>query len=185
MTVTDSSPPGVKLVHPVVHRDERGFFVETYQQQRYAAAGIHANFVQDNHSRSSRGTLRGLHMQVTAQQAKLVRVIAGAIFDVAVDLRVGSPSFGQWFGTELSADNFAQLFVPEGLAHGFSVISDVADVVYQTTSVYDPALEGAIHYDDDELAIPWPVERPTVSERDASAQSFAAFRATLKREGSR
>jgi dTDP-4-dehydrorhamnose 3,5-epimerase len=181
MTVTDSSPPGVKLVHPVVHRDERGFFVETYQQQRYAAAGIHANFVQDNHSRSARGTLRGLHMQVTAQQAKLVRVIAGAIFDVAVDLRVGSPSFGQWFGTELSADNFAQLFVPEGFAHGFAVLSDVAEVEYKCSALYDAADEIAIRFDDPAIGIVWPVTAPILSRRDAQAASLADLMHRLPR----
>ena len=181
MTVTDSWPPGVKVVHPVVHRDERGFFLETYHQQRYAAAGIHATFVQDNHSRSGRDTLRGLHMQVTAQQAKLVRVIAGAIFDVAVDVRVGSPTFGQWFGAELSADNFAQLFVPEGFAHGFAVVSDVAEVEYKCSALYDAADEIAIRFDDPAIGIVWPVTAPILSHRDAQAAPLADLMHRLPR----
>jgi dTDP-4-dehydrorhamnose 3,5-epimerase len=181
MTVTDGSPPDVKVVHPVVHRDERGFFLETYNQQRYAAAGIHATFVQDNHSRSGRGTLRGLHMQVRAQQAKLVRVIAGAIFDVAVDVRVGSPTFGQWFGAELTADNFLQVFVPEGFAHGFAVVSDVAEVEYKCSALYDAADEIAIRFDDPAIGIVWPVTAPTLSRRDAQAVSLADLTRRLPR----
>ena len=181
MTVTDTWPPGVKVVHPVVHRDERGFFLETYHQQRYAAAGIHATFVQDNHSRSGRGTLRGLHMQVTAPQAKLVRVIAGAIFDVAVDVRVGSPTFGQWFGAELSADNFAQLFVPEGFAHGFAVVSDVAEVEYKCSALYDAADEIAIRFDDPAIGVVWPVTAPILSHRDAQAAPLADLMHRLPR----
>lgn len=173
MTVTDSPLAGLKVVHPVVHRDERGFFLETYHQQRYADAGIHATFVQDNHSRSARGTLRGLHMQVTAQQAKLVRVIAGEIFDVAVDVRVGSPTFGQWFGAHLSADNYAQMFVPEGFAHGFAVVSDLAEVEYKCSALYDAADEIAIRFDDPAIGVAWPVAEPILSRRDAQAAPLA------------
>lgn len=183
MDVQELKLGGVKLISPTIFQDARGFFLERYHEPRYRAFGIEYAFLQTNHSRSLYGTLRGLHYQ--RGQAKLISVVRGRIFDVVVDLRLESPTFGQWESAMLDDEKHQQLFVPEGLAHGFSVISDVADVVYQTTSVYDPALEGAIHYDDDELAIPWPVERPTVSERDANAESFAAFRATLKREGSR
>lgn len=173
MTVTDLDLPGVKLIAPVVHRDDRGFFVETYHQQRYAAAGISAVFVQDNHSRSVRGTLRGLHMQRTKLQAKLVRVIAGEIFDVAVDVRLGSPTFGRWTSARLSAENAHQLFVPEGFAHGFTVLSDVAEVEYKCSAFYDSADELAIRFDDPAIGIEWPVSAPILSARDASAPTLA------------
>jgi dTDP-4-dehydrorhamnose 3,5-epimerase len=179
--VEDLKIGGAKLISPRIFQDARGFFLESYQQPRYTAAGIECSFVQTNHSRSLRGTLRGLHYQ--RGQAKLITVVRGRIFDVVVDLRLGSPTFGQWDAALLDDEKLQQLFVPEGLAHGFSVVSDVADVVYQTTSVYDPKLEGVIRYDDAELAIPWPIQHPTVSERDAAAESFAAFRARLQRQG--
>lgn len=181
MTVTDTPLPGVKVVHPKVHRDERGFFLETYHERRYAEHGIHTPFVQDNHSRSGRGTLRGLHMQVTALQAKLVRVLTGEIFDVAVDVRVGSPTFGQWFGTNLSADNFAQMFVPAGFAHGFAVVSDVAEVEYKCSAFYDAADEIAIRFDDPAIGVAWPVSAPTLSRRDTEALPLADMMARLPR----
>jgi len=172
---------GVKLISPRVFPDARGFFLEHYHQPRYAAAGIECSFVQTNHSRSLRSTLRGLHYQ--RGQAKLITVVRGRIFDVVVDLRPASPTFGQWDAATLDDEKLQQLFVPDGLAHGFSVVSDVADVVYQTSSVYDPKAEGVIRYDDAELAIPWPMQPPIVSQRDATAESFAAFRASLEQQG--
>jgi dTDP-4-dehydrorhamnose 3,5-epimerase len=171
--VQESALPGVKIVEPAVHRDARGFFLETYHHRRYLEAGIPAVFVQDNHSRSTRGTVRGLHMQVTALQAKLVRVIAGEIFDVAVDVRVGSPHFGRWVGVTLSAENFRQLFVPEGFAHGFAVLSEEAEVEYKCSAFYDRADEIAIRFDDPAIGIAWPVATPLLSARDEAAPLLA------------
>ncbi len=169
MTVTDTPLAGVKVVQPVVHRDARGFFLETYQQPRYAAAGMRATFVQDNHSCSVQGTVRGLHMQVTALQAKLVRVLSGEIFDVAVDARVGSPTFAQWFGVRLDGVSHRQLFVPEGFAHGFAVLSETAEVEYKCSAFYDPRDEIAIRFDDPAIGVAWPVDAPLLSPRDAAA----------------
>jgi dTDP-4-dehydrorhamnose 3,5-epimerase len=169
MTVSDTTLPGVKVVHPAVHRDQRGFFLETYHQQRYHEAGIRATFVQDNYSRSDRGTIRGLHAQLRTPQAKLMRVVAGAIFDVAVDARVGSPTFGHWFGETLSSENFKQLYIPEGFVHGFAVITDFAEIEYKCSAFYDPADEISIRYDDPAIGIAWPVEAPILSPRDAAA----------------
>ena len=185
MTVTDTPLPGVKVVHPVVHRDDRGFFLETYHARRYAEGGIAAVFVQDNHSRSARGTLRGLHLQLTSPQAKLVRVVLGEIFDVAVDVRVGSPTFGRWFGAHLSHTNVAQLFVPEGFAHGFAVVSDVAEVEYKCSTFYDAADEIAIRFDDPAIGIAWPVTAPMLSRRDATAAPLADVMDRLPRFGAR
>jgi dTDP-4-dehydrorhamnose 3,5-epimerase len=179
MTVTETSLPGVKLIQPVVHRDQRGFFVETYHHRRYAEAGIPDVFVQDNHSRSVKGTLRGLHMQRTALQAKLVRVIRGEIFDVAVDVRAGSPTFGQWAAELLSETNAHQLYVPEGFAHGFAVVSDVAEVEYKCSAFYDAADEIAIRFDDPAIGIAWPVREPILSKRDAEAPLLEALRDRL------
>ena len=185
MIVTDTPLPGVKIVQPVVHRDDRGFFLETYHQRRYADAGMHATFVQDNHSRSVKGTLRGLHMQVTALQAKLVRVLVGEIFDVAVDVRVGSPTFGQWFGAHLSDHNFSQLFVPEGFAHGFAVVSDIAEVEYKCSTFYNAADEVAIRFDVPEIGVARPVTAPTLSRRDATALPLAEMQPRLPRFAAR
>lgn len=179
LSVTDSPLAGVKMVHPVVHRDTRGFFLETYHQQRYVEAGIDTVFVQDNFSRSARGTIRGLHMQVTSPQAKLVRVVAGAIFDVAVDVRIGSPSFGGWFGATLSSDNFTQLLIPAGFVHGFAVISDYAEIEYKCSAFYDPAHEIAVRWDDPAIGIDWPVTTPVLSARDAAAPRLADVRERL------
>jgi len=181
MTVVESPLPGVKVVHPKVHRDERGFFLEIYHARRYAEAGVAATFVQDNHSRSGRGTLRGLHMQLGSPQAKLVRVVQGEIFDVAVDVRVGSPTFGQWFGVLLSSENFTQLYVPEGFAHGFAVVSDVAEVEYKCSTFYDAADEIAIRFDDPAIGVEWPVAAPMLSRRDATALPLAALMDRLPR----
>lgn len=179
MTVTHGPLDGIRVIQPAVFRDARGFFLETYHEQRYRAAGIDVAFVQDNFSRSSRHTIRGLHMQVTSAQAKLVRVVAGAIFDVAVDARPASPTFGRWFGIELSAENFTQLFVPAGFAHGFAVTSEIAEIEYKCSAFYDPADEVAIRYDDPAVGIAWPVTSPVLSARDASAPTLAEVRGRL------
>jgi dTDP-4-dehydrorhamnose 3,5-epimerase len=165
--------PGVLVIEPDVLHDRRGFFLETYHATKYAALGIAGPFVQDNHSRSARGTLRGLHVQVARPQAKLVRVIAGEIFDVAVDVRRGSPTFGRWTAVTLSGDNFRQLYVPRGFAHGFSVVSEAAEVEYKVTEVYDPASEVPIIWNDPTLAIRWPVEQPILSDRDRVSPTLA------------
>jgi dTDP-4-dehydrorhamnose 3,5-epimerase len=158
--------PGVVVVEPDVHRDGRGFFLETYHADKYRAGGIEGPFVQDNQSRSVERTVRGLHLQLRRPQGKLIRVIEGEIYDVAVDVRRGSPTFGQWVAVMLSADNFRQCYVPPGFAHGFCVTSPVAQVEYKCTDLYDPASEIGIAWNDPELAIPWPVADPILSERD-------------------
>lgn len=165
----DTRIPGVFVVQPHVHRDDRGFFLETWHAEKYRAGGIDADFVQDNHSHSVRGTLRGLHAQSPHPQGKLLRVIQGEIFDVAVDARRGSPTYGQHVTAVLSADNFHQLWVPPGLLHGFVVTSDVAQVEYKCTAPYHPEAEFSVAWDDPDLGIPWPIDRPILSSRDASA----------------
>lgn len=173
MRVVETGIAGVLVVEPVVRRDARGFFVETYHAERYAAAGITPAFVQDNHSRSQRGTLRGLHWQWRKPQGKLVRALLGEIFDVAVDLRPESPTFGQWTGVTLSADDFRQLYVPPGLAHGYYVTSEVAEVEYKCTDLYDPTGEHGMRWDDPDLAIAWPLTGPPLlSERDQQHPSL-------------
>lgn len=166
--------PGVVIVEPDVYRDSRGFFLETYHAEKYMAAGIPAPFVQDNHSRSVKDTLRGLHLQLQRPQGKLVRVIEGEIFDVAVDVRRGSPTFGSWSGVRLSADNFRQCYLPPGFAHGFAVLSPVAQVEYKCTDVYDPASQLGIAWNDPDIGIEWPLSRPLLSERDARQLTLAA-----------
>lgn len=166
MHTTALEIPDVLLVEPTVFRDERGFFLESYRRDRFVAQGIDCDFVQDNHSRSSRGTLRGLHYQRAPGQAKLVRVARGRIWDVAVDIRPGSASFGRWVARELSEETQEMLFVPVGFAHGFVVLSEVADVIYKCSHVYIPDTEAGIAWDDPDLAIPWPVEAPILSPRD-------------------
>jgi dTDP-4-dehydrorhamnose 3,5-epimerase len=161
-----STLPGVFVIEPAVHRDARGFFIETYHAEKYRAYGITAVFVQDNHTRSAARTLRGLHMQRRKPQAKLVRVIAGEILDVAVDLRRGSPTFGRSAGVVLSADNFRQCYIPEGFAHGFYVLAGAAEVEYKCSAVYDPADEFGIAWNDPALAIQWPISDPLLSDRD-------------------
>ena len=157
---------GVIVIEPDVHRDARGFFLETYHAEKYRAGGLPSPFVQDNQSCSARNTLRGLHMQLRKPQGKLVRVVDGEIWDVAADVRPGSPTFAQWIGVSLSAENFTQLYIPEGCAHGFCVISETAQVEYKCTTLYDPADETGIAYDDPTLAISWPIEDPILSNRD-------------------
>jgi len=157
---------GVVTIEPDVYRDARGFFLETFHAGKYSAAGIPATFLQDNHSSSVRNTVRGLHLQLREPQGKLVRVVEGEIWDVAVDVRRGSPTFGRWTAEILSADNFKQLYVPPGCAHGFCVLSDVAQVQYKCTQLYNPAGEVGVAFDDPELGIPWPVDQPILSDRD-------------------
>ncbi|HME73310.1 MAG TPA: dTDP-4-dehydrorhamnose 3,5-epimerase [Myxococcota bacterium] len=158
--------PGVLLVEPQVFRDERGFFLESFQARKYAAAGMTAVFVQDNHSLSRKGTLRGLHAQLCRPQGKLIRVIEGEIWDVAVDIRPGSPTYRKHVSAVLSSENFRQLWVPPGLAHGFCVLSERAQVEYKCTDFYDPADELVVAWNDPGLAIPWPIAAPVLSERD-------------------
>ncbi len=173
MDVKELSLAGLLHIVPKLHRDPRGFFLETYSEQRYQDAGIDCKFVQDNHSRSGYGTLRGMHFKRTPGQAKLVRVALGRIFDVAVDLRPGSATFGQWQGVILDAEAHAQLFVPVGFAHGFCVLSQQAEVIYKVSSPYDGATEAGFAYDDPAVGIDWPVKAPQLSERDRQAPSFA------------
>jgi dTDP-4-dehydrorhamnose 3,5-epimerase len=176
MNIETTAIDGVLVLQPKVFGDARGFFLESFNQRAFdEAVGRHVDFVQDNHSRSARGVLRGLHFQKGAKaQGKLVRVVAGAVFDVAVDIRRASPSFGRWVGVELSADNHRQLWVPPGLAHGFLVLSESADFLYKTTEYYAPQDEGAVRWDDPDRAIAWPDlgEAPRLSAKDAAAQSL-------------
>ena len=179
MKVVSTDLPGVLLVEPEVFCDARGFFLETYHREKYAAAGIHASFVQDNHSHSTRGTLRGLHAQCRRPQGKLVRAVRGRMFDVAVDIRVGSPCFGRWTGAMLSGDNFRQLYIPPGFAHGFCVLSEEVDVEYKCTDVYAPEDEITIAWDDPAIGIAWPVTVPVLSEKDRSAPQLSTLRDRL------
>jgi dTDP-4-dehydrorhamnose 3,5-epimerase len=161
--------PEVIIVEPHVFRDERGFFLETYHQERYSEAKIDAVFVQDNHSRSVRGTLRGLHAQLRRPQGKLIRAIEGEIYDVAVDIRRGSPHFGEWVGVWLSSENFRQLYIPPGFGHGFCVASELAQVEYKCSDFYDPASEISVLWNDPEIGIQWPadlVTAPILSKKD-------------------
>jgi dTDP-4-dehydrorhamnose 3,5-epimerase len=153
----------------MVHRDPRGFFVERYQAKTYSEHGLPCGFVQDNHSQSVRGTLRGMHLQLSQPQGKLVYVLEGSIFDVAVDVRVGSPWFGQWVGVELTENNFRQLYIPPGFAHGFCVTSDRADVLYKCTDYYVPGDELTIPWNDPDIGIQWPISSPLLSQKDATA----------------
>ena len=159
------------LLEPQVFSDERGFFLETFQQKKYSElAGINLNFVQDNFSRSSKGVLRGLHYQKKKPQGKLVRVVNGLVYDVAVDIRKNSKTFGQWVGVYLSDENKRQFWIPPGFAHGFVVLSDTADFEYKCTEYYDPSDEGSILWNDPNLKISWPVEKPKLSDKDLSAK---------------
>lgn len=166
MNVTATRLPGVLIVEPKVFGDARGFFLETFQAERYQSAGIGGPFVQDNMSRSVKNTLRGLHFQNPHPQGKLVSVTRGAVWDVAADVRVGSPTFGQWVGVELSEDNKKQLWIPPGFAHGFCVLSELADFQYKCTDYYLPQFDGGVRWDDPSLAIPWPVQEPILSAKD-------------------
>jgi len=162
------------IIEPKVFGDERGFFLETFQSDRYAdLAGISLPFVQDNHSRSSKGVLRGLHFQKTKPQGKLVRVVRGEVYDVAVDTRQGSPTYGQWEAVILSEENKTQFWVPPGFAHGFIVLSQTADFEYKCTDYYDPSDEGSLLWNDPDLNIPWPIDNPKLSEKDSNAPLLA------------
>ena len=175
MKIIPTSLPGVVVIEPKVFSDPRGHFLETYHQTRYREAGIDAVFVQDNLSFSVRGTLRGLHFQVTRPQAKLVQVIAGEVFDVAVDIRPGSSSFGNWIGERLSAENHRQLFIPPGFAHGFCVISQTAHFLYKCSEFYAPHDEGGILWSDPDIGIHWPITDPIVSGKDAAHPGLFAL----------
>ncbi len=178
MEIVQTPIEGVLLLKPKIWGDARGYFVETWQQERYEHAGINLPFVQDNHSCSSYGVLRGLHFQKNFPQGKLVSVSLGSVFDVAVDIRKDSPTFGQWFGAELTAENQHQLWVPPGLAHGFVVTSDVVHFHYKCTELYHPEDEGAIRWNDPDLAVAWPVSEPRLSVKDEAAPSFAELKKT-------
>ena len=169
----DTGLDGLALIEPDVFGDERGFFLETFRRDAWRDLGVDADFVQHNHSRSAGGTLRGLHFQTSPGQAKLVRCARGRIFDVAVDLRAGSPTFGKWEGHSLDDEDHHQLFVPVGFAHGFCVLSDVADVTYLVSSEYDAETERGIRWDDPEVGVEWPVENPQLSQRDIDAPTLA------------
>ncbi|WNM59904.1 dTDP-4-dehydrorhamnose 3,5-epimerase [Candidatus Nitrospira allomarina] len=164
--------PEVLIVEPDVYRDQRGWFLETYHIHKYQEAGILPPFVQDNCSSSVLGTLRGLHFQMTSPQGKLIRVIRGEIFDVAVDIRKGSPTFASWVGVTLSAEDFRQIYVPMGFAHGFCVLSEVAEVEYKCTDVYAPGGEVTIRWNDPRIGIQWPIEQPLLSAKDAAGQGL-------------
>jgi dTDP-4-dehydrorhamnose 3,5-epimerase len=174
MRRVDTRLAGPLLLEPTVHGDARGFFVETFRENDWAALGITEHFVQDNHSRSARGVVRGIHFQLPPGQAKLVRCSTGAIFDVVVDLRRESPTFGEWESHELDDVHHRQLYIPVGFGHGFCVLSDVADVAYKVSDYYDPAIERGFAWDDPDVGIEWPAELDfTVSERDAAAPRLA------------
>jgi dTDP-4-dehydrorhamnose 3,5-epimerase len=170
---------GVVLVEPVVHGDERGFMVETYARGEWGELGVDVDFVQHNHSRSRKGTLRGIHFQTSPGQAKLVRAARGSVLDVAVDLRKGSPTYGQWEAHVLDDERHHQLFVPVGFGHGFAVLSEEADVCYQVSSLYDPATEAGIAWDDPDVGVDWQVEEPLLSQRDKDAPRLAEIGDTL------
>ena len=169
MQIIQTSLPGVLIVEPRVFSDARGFFMETYRADAWAAAGVPTHFVQDNHSRSRRGTLRGIHFQTHPGQGKLVRVARGRVFDVAVDLRRGSPTFGEWEGVELDDERGHQLYIPVGFGHGFCVLSESADVHYQLSSYYDPSTESGIAWDDPDVGVQWPDVELLYSQRDRDA----------------
>ena len=170
---------GVLIIEPQVHRDSRGFLVESYHNERYHDAGISLDFVQDNHSSSLAGTLRGLHAQRLEPQGKLVRAIEGEIFDVAVDIRSGSPTFARWVGVNLSAENFKQIYIPTGYAHGFCVLSERAQVEYKCTALYAPDDQIVVAWDDPDIGIEWPIAAPTLSDRDSTAPRLRQIEASL------
>lgn len=180
MEVEKTGIEGVLLIKPKIFGDARGYFVETWQEQRYRDAGIELPFVQDNKSKSSKGILRGLHFQKKHPQGKLVMVTTGAVFDVAVDIRPGSPTFGKWYGAMLTEDNQYQLWIPPGMAHGFVVLSDIAHFNYKCTDYYHPEDEGSIRWNDPEIAVVWPYEgKVRLSEKDGKAPLFADIRDQL------
>jgi dTDP-4-dehydrorhamnose 3,5-epimerase len=179
MSRIEAKLEGLVVLEPQAHGDQRGFLVETFRADDWAEAGVELEFVQENHSRSVKNTLRGIHFQTSPGQAKLVRSVRGTIWDVAVDLRRDSPTFGQWEGHELSDENHRQLLVPVGFGHGFCVLSDVADVTYKLSSYYDPETEAGFAWDDPEVGIEWPVSEPLLSERDKTAPLLSVVAESL------
>lgn len=181
MNIIESAIPDVLIIEPKVFGDARGFFYESFNQKEWkTATGLQTNFVQDNHSRSVKGVLRGLHYQVQQAQGKLLRVVAGEVFDVAVDIRQNSSTFGKWVGVHLSAENRRQFWVPAGFAHGFLVLSEAAEFLYKTTDYYAPEHERAIAWNDPDLGIDWPIDgEPTLSAKDAAAGTFKEARALI------
>ena len=176
MKVIETQLPGVVIIEPTVFGDHRGFFLETYRESQYQEIfGENVRFVQDNHSHSAQGVLRGLHFQVRRPQGKLLRVVRGVVFDVAVDVNPDSPTFGQWAGVTLSDERKNQFYVPPGYAHGFQVLSDVADVLYKCSDFYAPETERGFRWDDPDVAIDWPVAAPVLSPKDAALPAFAAL----------
>lgn len=175
MKVTPTSIPSVLIIEPRVFGDTRGFFFESFNQRAFnQTTGLDVNFVQDNHSRSSKGVLRGLHYQIQQPQGKLIRVVRGSVFDVTVDLRKSSPTFGQWVGVELAEDNHRQLWIPPGFAHGFYVLSDSADFLYKTTDYYAPEFECGLIWNDPTIGIEWPLNtQPIISTKDAQGKKLA------------
>jgi dTDP-4-dehydrorhamnose 3,5-epimerase len=171
--------PDVIVIEPDVHRDSRGFFLETYHAEKYRDGGVAVTFVQDNHSKSVRRTLRGLHAQLRRPQAKLVRVLHGEIFDVAVDVRRGSPTFGRWVGVTLSAENFRQCFIPAGFVHGFCVLSESAEIEYKCTDFYDPGGEITVLWNDPDIGVTWPLREPILSAKDEKGMRLAELTDTL------
>ncbi len=172
MKVTESKLDGVLIVEPTIYSDNRGIFFECYSKRKYLEQGVKEEFVQDNHSISEKGTLRGLHYQVSGGQAKLVRVTRGRVFDVVVDIRKESPTFGQWVGIELSGENFKQVYIPIGFAHGFCVLSDSAEFLYKCSNYYSPEDERGIIWNDPDIAIDWPIKNPILSEKDQALPTF-------------
>jgi dTDP-4-dehydrorhamnose 3,5-epimerase len=180
MEIRPLAIPEVLLIVPDLHRDSRGFFLETWQAEKYAAAGIEAAFVQDNHSRSGRGTLRGLHAQLQSPQGKLVRVSSGEAFDTAVDIRPDSPTYGKWVAETLSDENGHQLWLPPGFAHGFCVVSETADFEYKCTTLYAPDDQVVIRWDDPAIGVEWPIPDPLLSERDRDAAPLSEWTDRLR-----
>lgn len=180
MEIIDLPLAGAKLLKPRVFRDARGFFFESFSEPRYQAAGVRETWLQDNHSMSCQGTLRGLHYQSKPGQAKLLRVSRGRIFDAFVDIRPTSPTFGKWHGVELDAEDHTQVYIPVGFAHGFCVLSEVAEVQYKVSTPYDAATECSLRWNDPELGVAWPISSPILSERDQKSESFAQFKQRLE-----
>jgi len=172
MQITKTELDGILIIEPKVHADARGSFYESYVKRKYIEHGIVDEFIQDNHSISNKGVLRGLHFQENPEQTKLVRVTRGEVFDVAVDIRKESPTFGQWIGVTLTEENHRQLFIPGDFAHGFCVLSDTAELLYKCSSYYAPSGERAILWNDPDIGIDWPIKNPLLSEKDKSAPSF-------------
>jgi dTDP-4-dehydrorhamnose 3,5-epimerase len=169
LNVVETSLPGVLILEPIVHGDARGFFIETYNRSRFREIGIEGQFLQDNHSRSRSGVLRGLHFQEPNPQGKLVRCTLGSVYDVAVDIRRGSPTFGRWAAADLTEQNMRMFWIPPGFAHGFCVTSDLADLVYKCTALYDRSSDRGVAWNDPDIGIDWPIADPILSDKDSAA----------------